>query len=129
MGLMYCLYTRVMSSWGTPNAVLVSVRRTLKRVLILLMILSRCVLNDIPLPYVTSSVVVMLGLGMGMLLGALAGCVLFSWDQGAIRLSVDFNFDTKPCSFNQQEVKNVGLYFLTKETQNGGVCFQSIKVP
>ena len=32
MGLMYCLYTWVMSSLDRPNVVLVNARRTLKRV-------------------------------------------------------------------------------------------------
>ena len=80
MGLMYCLYTRVISSLGTPNAVLVRAWRTLKRVSVLIMMLSRRVLNDIHLPYVTPSVVVILVLCMGMLLGVLVGCVSFSWD-------------------------------------------------
>ena len=52
-GLMYCLYTRVMSSLNYPNVVLVSVRRILRRVLVLLLMLSVCVLNVIPMSYVT----------------------------------------------------------------------------
>ena len=39
MGLMYCLNTRVMSSLDQPNFVLVSARRTLRRVLALVFML------------------------------------------------------------------------------------------
>ena len=42
MGLMYCLYTRVMSSLDWPNVVLVSARRTLRQVFALMFIMSVC---------------------------------------------------------------------------------------
>jgi len=57
MGLMYCLYTRVMSSLDWPNVVLVSARRTLIRVFALVFMLSMWVVNLILLAYVTPSVV------------------------------------------------------------------------
>ena len=57
MGLMYCLYTRVMSSLDWPNVVLVSARRTLRRVFALVFMLSVCGENLIFLSYVTPSVV------------------------------------------------------------------------
>ena len=60
MGLMYCLYTRVMSSLDWPNVVLVRARNTLRRVLVLLFMLSVCWVNDMLLSYVTQSVVAVL---------------------------------------------------------------------
>ena len=57
VGLMYCLYTRVMSSLDCPNVVLVSALRTLKRVLALVLMLFVSGLNLILLSYVTPNVV------------------------------------------------------------------------
>ena len=48
LGLMYWLYTRIMPSSDWANVVLVSASKTLSRVLGLMLILSVCVLNDIP---------------------------------------------------------------------------------
>ena len=50
----------VMSSLDCPNAVLVSAWRTLNRVLALVLMLSVCGLNGIPLLYFTPSVEVVL---------------------------------------------------------------------
>ena len=57
MSLMYCLYTWVMSSLDWPNVVLVSARRTLRRVFALVFMLSVCGENLIFLSYVTLIVV------------------------------------------------------------------------
>ena len=57
MGLMYCLHTRVMASLVWPNVVLVSARRTFRRVFALVFMLSMWVVNFILLSYVTPCVV------------------------------------------------------------------------
>ena len=59
LGLMYCLYTRVMFSLDWPNFVSVSARRTLRRVFALVFMLLVCGMNDMLLSYVTPSVVAM----------------------------------------------------------------------
>ena len=60
MGLLYCLYTRVMTSLDSPNVVLVSVQRTLRHVFAFVLMLSAFGLNVIPLSCVSPSVVTVL---------------------------------------------------------------------
>ena len=53
IGLMYCLYTCVMSSLEWPKEVLVSVCKIFRWSLALVLMLSVCLLNDIPLSKMT----------------------------------------------------------------------------
>ena len=57
IGLMYCLYTRVMSSLDRPNFVLVTARRILREVFPLMFMLSVCGMNFMLLLCVIPSVV------------------------------------------------------------------------
>ena len=90
MGLIFFLYVRVMSFFDCPNVVLVSTRRTLRRVFDLVLMFSVCNLNVIPLSYVTPSVVTVLVHEMGEFLSVDVDCVLCSRFQGVFRMSVGF---------------------------------------
>ena len=74
-----------MSSLDWPNFVLVSARRTLRRVFVLVFVLSVCEVNLIFLSYVTQSVVAVSVKVMSMLLSVIVG---------VIRVSVDFEGET-----------------------------------
>ena len=93
MGLMYCLYTRVMCSLDWSNVVLASAWRTLRRVLALVLMLSVCVMT-FPMSYVAPCVVAVLMYVMGVFSSVIVGCVLYLRDQGMIRVSVDFDEET-----------------------------------
>ena len=94
MGLMYCLYSVVMSSLECPNVVCVSALRTFKRVLAGVFILSVCCLNVTPLSSVTPRIFVVGVTGMGVLFSVMCGWALYSLLNGVRRVSVDFVVET-----------------------------------
>ena len=75
---MYCLYVVVMSSLECPKVVCESARMTFSRFLALVLIVSVCCLNVIPLSNVTPRMVGVWVTGMGALLIVMWGSVVYS---------------------------------------------------
>ena len=71
--------------------------------------LSVCCLNVTPLSYVTPRIVGVLVYGIGVLLSVMVGCVVYSWDQGVMSVSVDLDVETLS-RFVWSHISSVSMY-------------------
>ena len=71
-----------------------SARKTFRRRLAFVFVLSVCVLNVIPWSYVTTRILGVLLMGRGVLLSVMFGCVLYSLLYGVIKVMDDLFAET-----------------------------------